>query len=533
MAYKWWVVAMLWFVCLFNYADRQAIFSVFPLLKQEMNLSDVQLGVVGSAFMWVYAFGAPLAGMIGDRFNRKALILGGLIFWSVVTVATALSTSYWQLVLCRALEGLGETFYFPASMSMLSDYHGKETRSRAMGMHQSSVYAGTILGGALSGYMGQHFGWRSSFVLFGSLGTVLGFVLLLLLKEPQRTKSEETVEAAAPAGGIAATLKGIFASPMAPVLMTIFVGANFVAMVFLTWMPSFLFRKFNLTLTMAGLSGTAYLQIASVLGVLTGGVLADKLVRKHPGGRMIAQCIGLAGGIPFLFLTGWTVTVPTVVPGHGRLRLLQGPLRRQHLGLPLRCRQARAPRQRRRPHELRRLARRERRANRGGGGFGPLRHERSHQRDLPHLPRARHSLLLGHPHLHAPQGPGLTATRRRGGLRILRALSYAFRATLRLIVVPERKILLWLISSFFATQGQCRLPGCSSLQGFGITSVGAGIPPLRISASGTPMPPRSGSSGGMRLVPETNSQKLSEPGLYYKTFAGTKPAPPERSLAHV
>ena len=103
----------------------------------------------------------------------------------------------------------------------------------------------------------------------------------------------------------------------------------------------------------------------------------------------------------------------------------------------------------------------------------------------------------------------------------------------RLIVVPERKILLWLISSFFATQGQCRLPGCSSLQGFGITSVGAGIPPLRISASGTPMPPRSGSSGGMRLVPETNSQKLSEPGLYYKTFAGTKPAPPERSLAHV
>jgi MFS family permease len=89
--YKWAVVAMLWLVCLFNYADRQAIFSVFPLLKREMGLSDVQLGIVGASFMWVYALGGPLAGLIGDRFNRKRLILGGLIFWSLITIATALS----------------------------------------------------------------------------------------------------------------------------------------------------------------------------------------------------------------------------------------------------------------------------------------------------------------------------------------------------------------------------------------------------------------------------------------------------------
>src|SRR4051794_19293324 len=109
---------MLWLVCFFNYADRQAIYSVFPLLKSQMNLSDIQLGIVGSAFMWVYAAAAPLAGWIGDRFDRKALILGGLLFWSFITVATALSSHYWQLVLFRALEGLGEAFYFPASMSL-------------------------------------------------------------------------------------------------------------------------------------------------------------------------------------------------------------------------------------------------------------------------------------------------------------------------------------------------------------------------------------------------------------------------------
>src|SRR5437660_12232645 len=95
--YKWWVVAMLWFVCFFNYADRQAIFSVFPVLKSELGLSDVQLGVVGASFMWVYALMGPFAGWVGDRVSRRGLILGALIFWSAVTAATALSRTYWHL----------------------------------------------------------------------------------------------------------------------------------------------------------------------------------------------------------------------------------------------------------------------------------------------------------------------------------------------------------------------------------------------------------------------------------------------------
>src|SRR3954468_21937018 len=84
--YKWIVVGMLWFVCFFNYADRQAIFSVFPKLKAEFGFDPVQLGLIGSAFAWVYAAGAPFAGFIADRVSRKKLILGGCVFWSVVTV---------------------------------------------------------------------------------------------------------------------------------------------------------------------------------------------------------------------------------------------------------------------------------------------------------------------------------------------------------------------------------------------------------------------------------------------------------------
>src|SRR3954470_533284 len=186
--YKWTVVALLWLVCFFNYADRQAIYSVFPLLKTELGLSDIQLGVVGASFMWVYAAAAPMAGIAGDRFARKTVIVCGLICWSLITVATAFSTQYSHLVVCRALEGLGEAFYFPASMSLLSDYHGAATRSRAMAIHQSSVYAGTIAGGTAAGMMGEALGWRSSFYLFGALGALLGVVLIACLREPVRER---------------------------------------------------------------------------------------------------------------------------------------------------------------------------------------------------------------------------------------------------------------------------------------------------------------------------------------------------------
>ncbi|HEY8461708.1 MAG TPA: MFS transporter [Blastocatellia bacterium] len=355
-SYKWLVVAMLWFVCFFNYADRQAIFSVFEPIKGEMGLSDAQLGVIGASFMWVYAAAAPLAGIVGDRFKRKTLILGGLIFWSIITVATAFSKNYYQLVICRALEGFGEAFYFPASMSLVSDYHGPETRSRAMAIHQSSVYAGTIAGGSVAGVMADHFGWRSSFYLFGWFGVALGLALLLFLKEPRRGQAERVanldrldllaearrvfeqrrarllipvyvgaslvalvfVKTAANRALVLGALAAIVAlalieAPMARILILVFVGANFVAMIFLSWTPTYLKREFGMSLSMAGLSATAYLQIASALGAITGGALADRLAKKHRGGRMMAQALGLLAGAPFIFLTGWTLSIPALV----------------------------------------------------------------------------------------------------------------------------------------------------------------------------------------------------------------------------
>jgi MFS family permease len=300
--YKWYAVAMLWWIAFFNYADRQAIFSVFPLLKKEFGLDPVQLGLLGSSFAWVYGLSAPFAGAIVDRLRRKSVILGGLHTWSLICMATALSRNFTALLFFRGAEGLGETFYFPASMSLLSDYHGQATRSRALGLHQTSVYIGTIAGGFFAGLIGQRYGWRWSFVVFGGLGILLGLVLNKWLVEPQRSPTEPR-----PSGS------GGFLNATALLLMAAFLCANFVALVLLSWMPSFLHDKFNLGLAASGLAATLFVQLASMAGSPAGGWWADVLRRKMPGGRMLVQAIGLAAGAPFVVLCGWTRSIPLLI----------------------------------------------------------------------------------------------------------------------------------------------------------------------------------------------------------------------------
>jgi len=318
--YRWWVIAMLWFVCFLNYADRQAVFAIFPLLKTELLLTDMQLGIIGAAFMWVYAAFGPIAGWFGDRFTRKTLIVGGLTLWLLVTGATILSQAYAQLAILRAIGGLSEAFYFPAAMSLISDYHGGATRSRAMSFHQSAVYAGSIAGGAGGALVAQHFhAWRANFAMLGSVGMILVFVLLLFLREPKRGQSEsaeyirEMAQAARNNSSVVSGLKDIFCNRLVRLFILVFMGANFAAVIFMVWMPSFLFRKFHMSLSMSGLNGTFYLQIASVFGVITGGWLADVLAVRGKGGRIRTQGIGLICGVPFIFLTGWTFSIPVLI----------------------------------------------------------------------------------------------------------------------------------------------------------------------------------------------------------------------------
>jgi MFS family permease len=310
---------MLWLVSFFNYADRQAITSVFPLLEKELGLGLVQLGMLASAFAWVYGLTSPLSGNVADRIRRKVAVLGGLQVWSWICAATALARTFPQLLFFRAAIGLGESIYFPAAMSLVSDYHGKRTRSFAMGFLQTAVYIGTIGGSFFAGLIGQYYGWRRSFLVFGGLGVLLGLILLKFLAEPQRGAADlEDLGAAhaAHASGrmsVRQFLTTIWGTPTVLLLMGAFMCANFVALVLLSWMPKFLHDKFGLGLAMAGLTATLFVQLASMVGSPLGGWLADRFRRYSTAGRIAVQTVGVICGAPFVFLCGQTHSVGWLV----------------------------------------------------------------------------------------------------------------------------------------------------------------------------------------------------------------------------
>jgi MFS family permease len=310
--YKWYLVAILWWLSFFNYADRQALSAVSRLLETEMGLSKVEIGWLGSSFAWAYGLSSPVAGYVVDRVRRKTAILSGLYVWSLICMATALCREFWGLFIFRAAEGLGETIYYPASTSMISAYHGKATRSRALGFHQTSVYVGTIAGGFFAGYIGQYYGWRWSFVVFGGLGILLGLVVSRYVLEPAGNIDDVEKAMAGkqvlPAARMPMSefLRTLARSPTVLFLMAAFLCANYVAMVLLFWMANFLAADFSLSLAQAGLTATVFPQVASMAGAPLGGWLADLLRKRTAAGRMLVQAIGALGAAPFVLLCGQT-----------------------------------------------------------------------------------------------------------------------------------------------------------------------------------------------------------------------------------
>ena len=242
-----------------------SIAAVAPLLKTYLGLNNQEIGWLGASFGLAYGLCSPLAGYVVDRVRRKAAILGGLYIWSLICMATALCKSFAPLLVLRAAEGLGETFYYPASTSLISAYHGRDTRSRGLGIHQTSVYVGTIAGGFFAAYIGEQYGWRWSFVVFGGLGILLGLAVNKWVIEPAGP-SDDGEKTTAVRMSMAAFLKTLVRSPTVLLLMSAFMCANYVAMVLLVWMPTFLYEKFHLSLSMAGLTATIYVQLTSMVG---------------------------------------------------------------------------------------------------------------------------------------------------------------------------------------------------------------------------------------------------------------------------
>jgi MFS family permease len=300
--YAWLIVALLWVVWMFNYLDRQVIFSIFPLLQKELTLSNLQLGLLGTSFLWIYAVFSPFCGYLSDRFGRKLLVVVSLFVWSLVTLATAHARGFTDLLWARACMGISEACYLPAGLALVAAYHGERTRSKATGLHQSGSYVGSILGGLAGGWIGQSYGWRSVFALLGAAGVIYALVVTLGIREP-----------AAPAVPVVQnklrlrdTLRELFSLDGFGVMTFAFSAVSVGDWAVYAWMPMYLYERFHMSLAQAGFSATFYLKGGGLLGLLLGGALADWWGARTSRGRLYSQSLGLIGAAPFLFFTGVT-----------------------------------------------------------------------------------------------------------------------------------------------------------------------------------------------------------------------------------
>jgi MFS family permease len=309
-AYGWAIVALLWVVALLNYLDRQIIFSVFPLIKADLRLSDAELGLLGSAFLWVYALLSPISGFLADRFGRVRVIIVSLLVWSLVTWLTRYARSFEELIATRAMMGLSEACYIPAALALIADYHSKGRLSLATGIHTSGIYMGIILGGAGGGWMGERYGWRFAFAALGAFGVVYTLLLLLTLRGKETSPREE---AAKPRFWPA--LRELLSLPGFKTLLLVFASFSLANWAIYTWLPVYLYERFNMKLAAAGFSATFYIQVASFAGILLGGWLSDRWSQTSARGRLLTQCIGVTLAAPCLFLVGFTVSTALLIAG--------------------------------------------------------------------------------------------------------------------------------------------------------------------------------------------------------------------------
>lgn len=302
MPYKWEVVLLLWLALFFNQADRQVFNVVLPSIRDDLGLTDANMGVVATVLLLVCGILVPTAGIVGDRFNKKIIIIASLLVWSSATLATGLSGSIWHLILLRSVAtGGGEAFYFPSASALIGESHDK-TRATALSIHQTAVYVGIICSGYLAGAIADAFGWRMAFYVFGGFGIALAFVLFKRLINPaEETRSRA---AAVPPSGVKEALFAVFRKPSFILLALAFSGMNFVGVGFLVWMPTFLHEKYGFSLSRAGFDATFYHHIAAFVGVLAAARITDMLIDKIKGIRAVVPMLGLFAGAPFIYLMG-------------------------------------------------------------------------------------------------------------------------------------------------------------------------------------------------------------------------------------
>ncbi len=299
--YKWLLTFLLSGVALLNYLDRQMIATMRPAMQ--IDIVDLQqatnFGRLMAIFLWVYGAMSAFSGILADKVNRKWLIIFSLFVWSAITFLMGYAKTFDQLYALRALMGFSEALYIPAGLALIADYHDERTRSMAVGIHMAGIYLGQAFGG-FGSTISEAYSWKNTFMLFGGIGMVYAFILILFLKsQPQQQSSQNNI------GKEKFNFLQLFRSFSFWIMVLYFAIPSLPGWAIKNWAPTLIAESLNIEMSLAGPLTTISISLSSLLGVLIGGRISDRWLRVHPRGRMFTGAIGLFLTIPSLLMLGY------------------------------------------------------------------------------------------------------------------------------------------------------------------------------------------------------------------------------------
>jgi len=306
MENRWRAFSILFVIYVFNFVDRSLLGILAESIKKELAFSDTQLGfLTGITFAIFYTtIGLPIA-RLADRWVRRRLLIGCLVVWSIVTAMTGFAQTYGQLVALRIGVAVGEAGATPTSHSMISDLFPPAERTSALSIYSGAGTVGSVIGLLLGGFVADAWGWRAAFVVAGAPGLLLALVAWLTLEEPERGRFDEgTPQTEGEAPPVREILRHLFVE--SPSFRWMALGAslhNFTTFGIWTWLPPFLSRSHGLSHGEIGTWLAGLSLFGTLVGVIGGGLLAERLGRRDPRWFVGIPAIAAVIALPFAIAT--------------------------------------------------------------------------------------------------------------------------------------------------------------------------------------------------------------------------------------
>jgi MFS family permease len=285
------VVVLLALAAFISYVDRGNLATAAPLIKDQLGLNNTQIGILLSAFYWVYAPGQLLAAWLAAKINAYRTLTVGVAIWSAATVLTGLAQGFVMLLVLRFFLGLGESATFPASSKLLAQH----LPPRRLGSANALISAGNMLGPAAGTFFGglliAHAGWRLQFVIFGGLSVLWLAPWLASTRALSSDDAHARSKCLEPAFRVLMGRRELWAASIGQF------ANNYAAYLVISWLPLYLVKIQGYSITaMARLGGMVY--VLSAVFTLIAGFLADRWMARGASSNLVRKSfIGSASAI--------------------------------------------------------------------------------------------------------------------------------------------------------------------------------------------------------------------------------------------